>query len=927
MKDNGLFLAIDANAIIHRAFHAFPETMVTSDGLQVNAAFGFASMLLKVLSEFDPQYVVCAFDTPKPTFRHTQFPEYKAHRKPTDKSLISQFPMVEELLNAFNIPIIKKEGFEADDILGTLSKYVDGGVWTDYGLDMIIVTGDRDLLQLVNGHVKVCLPVGSFKNLAVYDRESVHEKYGYYPEQVAEYKGMVGDASDNIPGVKGIGDKSALNLLAKYDNLDGVYKNLTELPPRQRALLGEGVEQAYLSRDLATIVRDVDISIKLDAAVVKDFERTLVLNLFKKFQFRSLIDKIPQSNEVESRDDTGQLGLFSAPSSSLSTTEVLEGEGSIINEVLPKVELISLEEYEKAIKSDDFEGRLLLICTEGQDSTSGVEFFVMGFVDNSGKLFQVEESLPRSEMIKCFTGSLNRETYIYGLGCVFTGVRAEVADGFDNMLDIKLLAHMVSAGRSGYSFSDIIYEYTGVSLSKKLSFSEGGQYLALMVKVIDQICEKLEELVKDERVNDFYSRIRSDLVNGGLSIKTLSGMESKTSYVLSVMEDRGLRLDYKELYGLKQEVGDGIARLTQEIYDSVGHEFNINSPKQLSEVLYDELLLPSGRGKAGRTTKESTLKQLRALHPCVSMILDYRELNKLQGTYIQPFIDTVKPLYDKGELPVIKTRFNQIGASSGRFSSYDPNMQNIPVRGEWATKFREVFIPRDGMKMVSIDYSQIEFRVMAHVSGDEMLAENFIKGRDIHLETAARLFKKEPDYITSDERSFGKTVNFGVLYGQTRYGLSGMLGISHSEAQMYIDNYFDSYKGVAGYISKATQFAQENGYVQTLLGRRRYIAGLNSSNRNVREASIREATNMPIQGGAADIMKLALIAVYDEIQAKYSKDAYLLLQVHDELVFEVNDGKVDEFIKDIKVVMESVVELKVPLVVSASMGNTMAELK
>lgn len=917
---SNLFLAIDANAIVHRAYHAFPATLSNAEGVPINAVYGFTSMLLRVLDEFKPRYIVCAFDTAKPTFRHTKFVDYKAHRKPTDQSLIDQFPLVEDVLKVFNIPILKKEGYEADDILGSLADCVEKGKWRDYNLDMVIVSGDRDLLQLINGNIRVCLPAGSFKNLSVFDRNLVREKYGYYPEQVIDYKALVGDPSDNIPGVKGIGDKSALEMLQKYGNLNGIYKNLTELKPRLQTLLGEGVEQAEMSRELATISRDVDIIPELESALMKDFDRTKVVELFKKFEFRSLMDKIPE-NGSDKEDKIGQMNLFGGPES----VESESGEVFVKAVQIDISDKKSIQAFKESVNACK-ESRFIYVAEE--ESLDGEAFLVFGFVDKSGQLSVFVSSINYDLVRISFTKSNDCETYFYNWeGFVSRVIREGYPIGEYISYDIKILTHLTSAGQKGYQFGDLVYKFTGSTISNQLARSEAGKYVTLMAGVNQEVMKKLSEIAEDKEVLDFIKRINNRKINSEKVAEYLNKSEIDTSKILGLMENRGLLLNLKLLEKIAEELAERLVETEKNIYDSVGHQFNINSPKQLAEVLYDELQLPSGRGKSGRTTQEAKLSKLRALHPVVSSILNYRELSKLQNTYVQPFMDAVRPAIQKGEPPIIHTDFNQAGASSGRFSSNNPNMQNLPARGEWAPRFREVFVPRDGFQMVSIDYSQIDLRVMAHVSNDHSLAQDFKEEKDIHLETAVRIFDKQHDQITSDERAFGKTINFGVLYGQTKYGLSRMLGISTEDAEKYIKIYFENYKGVAEYVSQATIMAQEKGYVQTLMGRRRYIAGLNSKNRQAREAAVREAINMPIQGGSADIMKLAMLAVYDLIFDSYKDQAFLLLQIHDELMFEVVDSKVEKFREEASKIMEGVVKLNVPLKVSAGHGMSMAELK
>jgi DNA polymerase-1 len=909
--DKKVFLAIDGNAIVHRAYHAYPDTLTTSEGRQVNAVYGFSSMLLKVLEEFNPEYIACAFDTKKPTFRHTQFPEYKAHRKPTDQSLIDQFPLVEEVLEIFNIPVLKKEGFEADDILGTFAGYVQDGKWSSQGLEMIIVTGDKDLLQLVDESVRVCIPEGSFKNLKVYNSNDVLEKFGFRPDQVTDYKAMVGDPSDNIPGVKGIGDKTALGLLQEYGDLDSIYQNISNIKPRSQKLLVESIEQAQMSKELATIIKDVDLHITLEQSVMKDFQRSAVVDIFNRYQFRSLLDKIPKSHEV-AEERTGQMDMFSTPVASQ------ENSDSEIDWEFKEVESLD-------IKSLSGVKEIFAIFLDENESEVG-SVLLIGVVDNLGQLssylIPVGGNLTFNK--ECETYFYNYEEY------VSQNPSTALVDLISTKIfDTNIVAHLISSGRGNTTFSDLVYEFTGVNVSTKFNKQDSNLYLSQMQKLVGALSERYRDIEDSEEVEKFVSLIDLDY---SLKANISKGdypmvIDNESALALAEIENRGLYVDSSKLETLEVELSEEISNTQSEIYESIGHEFNIASPKQLAEVLFDELELPHGRGKVGRSTRESVLKEMRALHPCLSMILQYRELTKMHGTYVTPFLEGVNiSLKSIGE-PVLKTNFKLTGTSSGRLSSHDPNMQNLPARGDWAVRFREIFIPRKGMKMMSVDYSQIEFRVMAHVSGDEILIDSFNQGRDIHLETAVRIFKKDPEMITTDERTFGKTINFGILYGQTKFGLSRMLGITHEEAEKSINNYFKTYKGVANYINQSTQFAQERGYVETFLGRRRYVPGLLSTNRRTREAAVREAINMPIQGGAADIMKLAMLDVNQMLKEKYPQAAFILLQVHDELVLEAKEDIAEEVMESVKNVMETVVRFDVPLHVSGSIGKDMSELK
>lgn len=907
--DKDLFIGIDANAIIHRAFHAYPPSLSTSSGTPVNAVYGFTVMLLQLLKQFDPKYIVCAFDTKAPTFRHTKYTDYKAHRKPTDESLIAQFPLVEEILKAFNIPIIKKEGYEADDILGTFSQWVKDGKWSSYNLDLYLITGDRDLLQLIGGSVYTCLPAGGFNNLVVYDKAKTLEKYGYAPEQVTDFKAIVGDASDNIPGIKGIGEKSALTLLRDYTTLDNIYKNIEKLSSKHQKLFTEGAEQAGFSKDLATIKTDVDLDVRLEQCLFRDFDENELLYTFKKFEFRSLVSKIPKS--VNGGGNGAQLGMFGG---SGGDDKGIGASASIrmsqdINEFL-------------GIKNPS-----LRICgyISPDESEDGGEFVFGLIVDNSG-----EQMGYVSGDVGGFVVALTRETWFYNLEDFVSRIIRQNGDtqiNTEGIRDLRLLSHLLSSGKKSYDLSSLIFDFASRNAPEFHTTFGISSILPMLSEVIEGIQKKVGEIEIGDYTAGWLKKIFKKEATPLIYYDLLEKVENPVSIILAKMENRGIAVDYDYLVKLEETLGKKISEIEKNIYTEVGHEFNINSPKQLSDVLYTELQLPQpGTGKSARSTREDVLERLKEMHPAIPLIMEYRELAKLHGTYAKPFVAMVSEMHNRGEECVIHTDFKQIGASSGRFSSLNPNMQNIPQKGE-GEKMRNAFVARKGFKLVSADYSQIEFRVMADISEDSALLLDFNAGKDIHKATAARIFNKPLEEVTKEDRYLAKTMNFSILFGQTSYGLSRLLGIDSKLAAQYIDEYFKNYKGVKEYIEKAKRTALEKGYVQTMFGRTRYITGLSSRNFNVRGAAVREAINMPIQGGEADIMKLAMIDIDRMIKERYDEKAFILLQIHDELVFEVEEKLVGNFEKDIAKVMKEVVKMKVPLDVNTASGGNLSELK
>ena len=880
------FLAIDANAIVHRAFHAYPSTLQTENGLQVNAVYGFTVMLLSALKTFEPKYVICCFDTHKPTFRHEEYPEYKGTRKPTDQSLIDQFPLVEEILKAFNIPIVKKDGFEADDILGTIAKYVRDSKWSNENLELYILSGDRDLLQLVDESIRVCLPSGSFKDLVAYDRESTFKYLGLYPEQIADFKAIAGDSSDNIPGVKGVGQKTALQLLEKYGDLDNIYKNLKEIKERYANLLLEGIEQAELSKKLAKIEQEVGIEIHLEDALLRDFDKNSVVEIFKKYSFKSLLSRLDEIKKDQKSDYSNQLDIFSTNIEDVKWSNNIEIENHFLNA-----------------------NRVFCIYLDMQESSLGYPYFMIRIVDKSG---QKSDFLIKSTD---FTQTPECETVFYNLENI---VSQNIKIRTINSYDIGLFAHLINSERRGYTLKDLSFDYSNTVINEKIFPNQ-------LKNVLDSV-EEIFENQKQKATNiEMYEYTQSSL-NRHLKIKdeyflnVLKNIEIPIALILSKMEQKGIKIDIKHLENFDRKLSTDIKELEKQIYQDIGHEFNINSPKQLSDILFNELSLPT---KAKKSTKESVLQELKGIHPCIEKILEYRELNKLYTTYTKPLLEMAR----SNESNTIHTDFKQAGTTSGRLSSSNPNMQNLPIQGKWAEELRKSFIAKEGFKLVGMDYSQIELRIMADISKDDLLIKDFQDQLDIHKSTAARILDKEIEEIDKKERSLGKTVNFGILFGQTSFGLARMLGIDNDTASGYIQSYFEHYKGVEEYIRSLEKEAYKRGYVQTMFGTTRHITGLKSKNIRMVRAAQREAVNMPIQGSEADIMKLAMIQLDKMIERDFPQKAFMILQIHDELVFEVEQGVAEEFVKKATDIMQKVVSLEVPLVVSSSIGNNMSELK
>ncbi len=964
-KNEDIFLAIDANAIIHRAFHAYPNTLRTSQGIQVDAVFGFTSMLLSVLNKFKPKYIACAFDTAKPTFRHAEYPEYKATRKPKDKSLLAQFPICEEILKAFNIPIIKKEGFEADDILGDISNRVKTGKWSNYGLKLLIVSGDRDLLQLIGDNVEVCLPEGSFRNLVTFNKTKTLEKYGIHPNQIVDYKGIVGDSSDNIPGVKGVGEKTVIELLKKYGSVDQIYNHLDEIPTRQANLLKEGVEQMEMSRKLATIIKDVDIELDLESCVMLDFDRKQVLDLFRELEFRTLINKIPD-NGNQDKISGDQMSLFSG-----STNEVFQDKNLLYQHIdiplggISQIqELFNKEEISKIcfvyIPDQVILDKNNLNVSIGNNQANTSDNFLSKNISENLYLLAVDKSGQNiyrkiiinretsTDQLLSFINTQKCETYFLNWESFCSDILTKNNISFDDICtkcetlrvyDLGLINHVISSETKSNEFEELSFKYLGLNLTLNSQIDE---ILQAVSKILENISNEryifnvsmFEEDILDKFQNHRDERI---VISKYKYFDRVILLESWLALILAEMEKNGVNIDSKILFKSKDFFENRIKELEKTIYYSIGHEFNISSPKQLSEILFDELKLPMGRGKTGRSTREEVLNKLQGLHPAIESILEYRYISKLNGTYIKPLINNIQ---NKGLLAQIDdnnnqsntfkvhTDYIQTGTTSGRLSSQEPNMQNLPTGDLNADIVKSIYVPTQGYTFLSLDYSQIELRVLAAISKDENMIKDFNNDRDIHTATASRVLDKPLKDVSKKDRSLGKTINFGIVYGQTKYGLARMLNISGDLAEKYIDEYFEEYKGVKSYMEYVKDFCTKNGYVETLLGRRRFIRGINSPNIREREASVREAINMPIQGSAADIIKLAMFDISQYIVKNgLSNDVKLLLQVHDELIFEIKDELMEKVAPELEKIFGSVLDLGIPLVVHKSVGNNLSELK
>lgn len=861
---------IDANAIIHRAFHALPP-LTSPKGEPTNAVYGFTTILLRILRELKPDYIVGAFDTPKPTFRHAAYAGYKATRAKTPDELVVQIPRTKEILLAFGFPVFEKEGFEADDIIGTLTSKAENRY---HNLETVIVTGDMDTLQLVSQRTKVWTMKKGISDTVFYDPEAVQERFGISPESVPDYKGLRGDPSDNILGVKGIGEKTAGELLQKYKTLEKLYGALEDgklaASDSVKIKLREGKDDAFFSRTLATIRRDVPIEFRIESLNTDPSLKKEVLGkLFRELGFFSLLKRLDDggggSEKKPAVRPASEQGLL-ITGASLPGFSVLKKE---LNKKWP--DEIALEFFPE--KSEAF-----LALRDGQP-------FLLSLKDSVSP-----------EIKKLFEGETIK--YIFDAKPFYKTLKT--IDVFPKgIFDLMLANYLLRPGQGQYLLDDL--------------------YVSELR--LDRPPEKFEKIT---RLFELGRKIRTHLKDEDL-LRVFETIELPLTPILAATELRGIRLDVAWLKKLAGKIDRELIQLNDAIYKDAGTSFNIDSPQQVSEVLFSKLgigtkgIRKTDGGKI--STKFSELVKLAGRHPIVEKILRHRELYKLKTTYV----DTLPGFIGKdGRL---HTTYNQVRTETGRLASENPNLQNIPIRSEFGRDVRRAFVAEKGWRLASFDYSQIELRIAADLSGDDKMIDAFKKGFDIHALTAAEVNDVSLGEVTPELRRKAKALNFGVLYGMGARGFAESAGISVEEARLFIEEYFNDFKGIADFIEKTKEFAREHGFVKTAFGRKRYLPGITSSNPMIRSEAERMAVNMPVQGTATgDIMKLAMIAVDRYIAEHFPGQARILLQIHDELLCEIEDPSVKEISGIIRSVMEGVWRGRVQLKVDLKYGKNWAEL-
>lgn len=917
-------ILVDGHSLAYRAFHALPVDMQTSTGELTNASFGFTSMLLTVLADEKPDYLIVTFDK-GPSFRLRAYSEYKAHREKMPGEMRVQMARVREIVQTLGIPIVELDDFEADDLLGTLSRQAAGA-----GLDVVIVTGDRDALQLVDERVTVLTSGRRFSDTLRYTPDAVREKYGLEPPQLIDLKALMGDSSDNIPGVRGVGEKGGITMLQKYESLDGIYAHLDELTARYQKALTEGRDSAYLSQRLGRIVRDAPVTLDLAAAKMdRGYDRARALALMQQLEFRSLLRRLPGTeDETTVAQASGQLSLFGEPEAEPVSPPPEAGLG--------RYHLVADNEKLATLSKQLRQARIVAVDTETTGTDSMLADLVgISITDREGEAWYVPTLSPEGEP------ALDAQTVVAHIGPVLAD--ADITKvGHNLKYDIEVLKRH-GFDVAGPLFDTMVAEWVLNPASPNLGLkNQAWARLGVQMTEITELIGKGRDQITMDQVPVAqvvpYASADADmtfrlamLLEPELEERQQMGLfrdlEMALLPVLIDMEMAGIKVDVAWLETLSEELAGRLSDLEKAIYDHAGTEFNINSTQQLSAVLFDSLGLPTrgvSKTKSGHySTRASVLEDLQGAHPIVDSILEHRELSKLKSTYVDALPQLVNPHTGR-----VHTSYNPAGAVTGRLSSSNPNLQNIPIRTAEGRRVRRAFVADEGRLLIGADYSQVELRVMAHVSRDEGLIGAFERGEDIHATTAAAVYGVPLDEVTYDQRRIAKAVNFGLIYGQGAYGLSRQLGITVDEASTFIARYFERFPKARAYMDQVQKEVEALGYVDTLLKRRRFFPELLPGNRastQFKQTAVRMAINTPIQGSAADIMKLAMLRTH-RMLSEAGLRARMILQVHDELVLEAPVAERDAVVDLLREAMGGAFELAVPLKVDVEIGVNWDEM-
>lgn len=897
-------VVIDGNSILNRAFYGImgSKMLMTADGTYTNAVYGFLAIMFKMMEEINPNYMVVAFDVKAPTKRHEMYKDYKGTRKGMPDELASQMPIIKEVLKAMNIKVIEMAGYEADDILGTLSRYGESK-----GLEVRLLTGDRDSFQLATDKTTIMLPrtKGGKTETEFFDRDKILETYGVEPLQMIEVKGLMGDSSDNIPGVPGIGEKTALTLIKTYGTIDELYKKLendeaTTVKGKTREKLIENKELAYLSKTLGTINVEAPIEKNLEDYKVEEWNKPEVYKLFKELRFNRYIERFSLTAGDNQTENLQNEKL------KFETKILEENEAEEIFKIVKKE-----KEFYYLSEIENCENTELVIAKEiakiyfyvKEKNTVYVADFKK-FEKASKEIFEDTEILKISHDIKID----------------FILLKQQNVEAKNMMFDVKIAGYLLNATSGAYKISDLTSLYINYDLDEHIDTKQNEQ-----TSLFDEV-EKQKEYDELKASETYFLMQLKPVLEEKLkeinSYKLFEEIEMPTAEVLANMQYNGVYVDEKEILKFGNHLKKELEELRIDIYRQAGEEFNVNSTQQLGKILFEKLGLTAGKkNKNGYATDVETLEKIREEHPIVSKILEYRKIMKLNSTYVEGLLPYIHEKTGR-----IHSYFHQTVTATGRLSSTDPNLQNIPTRTELGRKLRKVFKAQENKIFVDADYSQIELRVLAHMSNDEIMVEAFKTDQDIHTICASQVFKVPVEKVSKQLRSRAKAVNFGIVYGISDFGLAEQIDIKRKEAKEYIEQYLETYSGIKSFMSDIVEHAKEKGYVETEFGRRRYIPELASKNYMVRQFGQRAAMNTPIQGTAADIMKIAMIKVYNELKKRNLKSK-IVLQIHDEMLIETELSEKEEVYEILKQSMENAVQLSVPLKVEIEEGKSWYQAK
>ena len=901
-------LLIDGNSIMNRAFYGImgSKALTAKDGTYTNAIYGFLAIMFKQLEDLNPDYMAVAFDLKGPTARHKLYEGYKANRHGMPNELAEQMPIIKDILKAMNIDIIEKQGYEGDDILGTLSRYGE-----KQNLNVIILSGDRDTFQLATDKVEIHIPrtKSGKTETEIFNKEKVEEVYGLEPKQLIEVKGLQGDASDNIPGVPGIGEKTAISLIQKYQSINNLYKQIEDgtsyIKGKQLQNLTENKELAYLSRTLGEINLQVPIEDTLESLKVEEWDKQQVLELFEKLNFKRYIERFNLDGEVQVEKNDNQIA----------------NEYKIVDKTIDDIRKIIKEQKEIIFyfntKKDDAPEKII------KEKISNIGIYNKANNETYNINLQIDTNKQILNVLKEIFEDKEIAKIGIDLGRAYILLKQENIDLKGIKYDISIAGYILNPTNSKFDIENLAEEYLNININKIFENDLQNKQMNLF----DQIENDEEKNRKEKTCLYAYliykiREITEQKLEEINALELFNNIDMPTVQVLANMQWNGMYADEKELEKFGETLKEQLDIKTKIIYEMAGEEFNINSTKQLGEILFEKMGLPvTKKTKNGYSTDVDSLEKIKDKHPIIEQILDYRQYMKLNSTYVEglkPYINT--------KTKRIHSFFHQTITATGRISSTEPNLQNIPTRFELGKQVRKIFKPAEGKIYIDADYSQIELRVLAHMSGDKHMIEAFNEGQDIHKQAASKVFNVPIEEVTKEQRSSAKAVNFGIVYGISEFGLGEQLGIPRKVAKQYIEDYLTQYIGIKDYMESIKEEAKKTGYVQTLFNRRRYIPELNSNNYMVRQFGLRAAMNTPIQGTAADIMKLAMINVYNELKTR-KLESKIVLQVHDEMMLEVPIEEAQEVKQIVKEKMENVIKLKVPLIADVSEADNWYDCK